>query len=188
MSTPVSTTGGCTFEYTSLRSRCRRVSARARSQILFSSVDLRHPGRGFERLDHLLGCERLVRRAWRIRVAAMGMVGSGARTRSTTEPLAISLAGAVCLFSRHRRISLHGFDARALDRVAGLPRRSLARRRVDQVRHGEFVRWRTISRNEKFDARLADARRCRARLWIVCASLAGDFGLCPGLRARIAAG
>src|SRR5205807_715247 len=121
---------------------------------LFSSVDLRRAGRGFEWLDHLLGRERLVRRAWRIRVAAVGLVGSSARVRSTTKPVAIFVAGAVCLFSRHRWISLHRVDARRFDWMA-----------VYQI----------VSRNQKLDLDLADDDRCRARIWNVGARVAGDL-------------
>ena len=84
----------------------------------------------------------------------MGVVEFGTGARSTTNSLAISLAGAICLFSRHRRFPLHRLDARALDRVVG-----------DQV----------VSRNKKLDVNLADAWRGRARLWNVRARLAGDF-------------
>jgi len=111
-----------------------------------------------------LGRERLVRRAWRIRVVAVGLVGFGARARSTPKPLAISLAGAVRLLGRHWRISLHGFDARDFDHVV-----------VDQV----------ASRNEKLDVCLADAWRRRTRFWNVCAGMAGNFGLRPRFRARL---
>ncbi len=48
-----------------------------------------------------------------------GALGAFAWLPSTRKPLAISLAGAVCLFSRHRGFPLHGPYARALDRVDG---------------------------------------------------------------------
>src|SRR5215468_9856227 len=47
----------------------------------------------------------------------MGMVGSGARTGSTANERAIPLASAVCLPRYDRRVSLHGFDVAAVDRV-----------------------------------------------------------------------
>ena len=94
----------------------------------------------------------------------MGVVEFGTGARSTTNSLAISLAGAIRLPSRHRRFPLHRAHARALDRVV-----------VDQVfsrnenldgRHGESARWRID---------LADAERRRPRSWNVRARLAGDF-------------
>src|SRR4029453_7822763 len=48
-----------------------------------SRVDLCRACRFFERLDHLLGRDRLVRRAWCFYMAALGVVGRGARTRFT---------------------------------------------------------------------------------------------------------
>ncbi len=90
----------------------------ARSETFVSIVDLRCADRGAEWLDHLLGRDRLVRRARRVHLVAVGVVGTGARAGSTTERLAISLAGAVCVSARDRRISIHGRDVGAFDRVA----------------------------------------------------------------------
>ena len=53
-----------------------------------------------QRVDHLLGRDGLVRRARRLRLVSLGVVGDGARARFTPRPLAISLAGAVCLPAR----------------------------------------------------------------------------------------
>ena len=70
-----------------------------------------------KRLDHLLGRDRLVRCAGRVHMVAMGMVGSRARIGWQTNEMAISLAGAICLSARHRRISLHGLDDAAPHRL-----------------------------------------------------------------------
>ena len=45
------------------------------------------------------------------------MVGSEAGIGSTTNEMAIPLAGAIRLSRRDGRIPLHGFDVAALDRV-----------------------------------------------------------------------
>ncbi len=52
-------------------------------------------------------------------MAALGVVGRGARTRFTAKQVEVPLAGAVCLPRRDRRISLHGFDATPVGRMAG---------------------------------------------------------------------
>ena len=95
----------------------RRIFARAGPPIFHCVVDLRRARRVFERLDHLLGRDRLVRRAWRVRLVAVGVVGSRTRARSKTDEMEISMAGAVRLPGRYRRVSLHGFDAGPFDRV-----------------------------------------------------------------------
>src|SRR6202011_5866779 len=87
-------------------------------------------GRDVEWLDDLLGRNRLVRCAWRFCLAAVGLVGSGTRVRSTTDKVAISLADIVRLSARHRWISLHRSDAGVSGRVA---RRSIARRNEEPV-------------------------------------------------------
>ncbi len=79
------------------------------------------------------------------------MVGSGTRAGSTKNEMAISLAGAIRVPARHRRISVHGFDVAPLDRVA-----------VDQI----------LSPNAKRYVDLADAPRRRARLWAFRSSVA----------------
>jgi hypothetical protein len=72
-----------------------------------------------DRLDHLLGCDGLVRRIRRLYMAALGVVGRRARSRSTAKQMEVPLACAVCLPRRYWRISLHGFDAVPFDRMAG---------------------------------------------------------------------
>lgn len=129
-------------------------------------------------MDYLLGRDGLVRRAWRLYLAAVGMVGRGTRAGWTEDEMAVSLAGAIRLPARHRRFSLHGFDVAALDRVARLPRRSLERRRVDQI----------VSPNTKCHIDLADAPRRRARRWAFHAGMAGASRPGSGFSARIAAG
>jgi hypothetical protein len=52
-------------------------------------------------------------------MAALGVVGRGARTRFTAKQMEVPLGGAVCLPRRDRRISLHGFDATPHGRMAG---------------------------------------------------------------------
>ncbi len=83
-----------------------------------SAIGVRCSDRVTQRLDHLLGRGRLVRRARRVHLAAMGMVGSRTRARFATDEMAVHLAGAVRLSARHGRISLHGFDAAASNRLA----------------------------------------------------------------------
>ena len=138
----------------------------ARDRRLSISLSIvRRVGRGVERLDHLLGGNGLVRRARRVYLAAVGVVGTCALTGSATNAVAISLAGAVRLSARNRRISLHGFDAHRFDCVV-----------VDQIG------W----RNKELDVDLADVRRRRARFWIISASVACDLRLRLGLRALVA--
>ena len=96
-----------------------RILACARPATFNSIVDLCRAGCCSKRLVHLLGRDRLVRRAQRVYLAALGMVGSGARNGSTANEMAIPLAGAVRLPRRHRRISVHSFDDAALDRMVG---------------------------------------------------------------------
>jgi len=94
----------------------------------------------------IMGRDGLVRRAWRLYMAALGVVGCRARSRSTAKQMEIPLAGAVCLPRRYWGISLHGFDAAPLDRLAG-----------NQVRHGESVRWRIVSQNARHFVDCANA-------------------------------
>src|SRR5206468_324470 len=80
--------------------------------------------------------------------------------------MAISLAGAVRVPARHRRISLHGFDVVSLDRLAG-----------DQV----------FRSNAQYPVDPADAVRRRAGVWVVRARMARDSRFGSGLSTRIAA-
>ena len=66
----------------------------------------------------------------------------------------LSLAGALCLSRHHRRVSLHGRDVGAFDRVA-----------VDQ----------SVGSHAEFDINLADAFRRGARVRSGRAGLVGDF-------------
>ena len=97
ISAHISAASGCRFHCASFRSGSRRVFARARSSVFSSFVDFRRADRVVERLDHLLGRDGLVRRARRLYMAALGVVGCRARSRSTAKQMEISLAGAVCL-------------------------------------------------------------------------------------------
>src|SRR5205814_8801090 len=123
----VFTTSSCCFHGTSGRPGCRRIFARAWPETNRSVIHLCCIGCVAERLDHLLGSKRLVRRARRIYLAAVGVVGSGTGPRPKEIALALSLAGAICLFADHRRFSLHGFDAGAGAYVADAAR-SIRRR------------------------------------------------------------
>src|SRR5205814_1734162 len=82
-----------------------------------------------------------------------------------TNSLAVPLAGTIRLSARHRRISLHGFDAGTLDRLACLPRRSLEQRRVNQV----------FRSNARLEVGRADDFRSDPWLWIIGAGLARDL-------------
>src|SRR5262249_502591 len=106
-----------------------------------------------KRLGHLLGCDRLVRRARRVHMATLGMVGSRARVGSTTNEMAIPLASAVRLSRRDGRISLHALAVVGLDSVV-----------VSQI----------FSRNSQHFLNLADACWRRARFGPVRASVARD--------------
>src|SRR4030095_15232038 len=66
----------------------------------------------------MLGCQRLVRCAWCLYLAAMGVVGSGTRSGFATNEMAVPLARTVCLSAGDGRISVHVFDAAAPDRMA----------------------------------------------------------------------
>src|SRR5206468_6626105 len=90
---------------------------------------------------------------WRVHVAALGLVGRGTCAGCATNEMAISLAGAVRLLSRHRRFSLHGFDVAAVDWLA-----------LHQI----------VSPNPQHLLGLADAVWCRARFRIVRARMARD--------------
>ena len=70
-------------------------------------------------MDYLLGGERLVWRAWRIRLAAMGVVGRGTGASSHAFALAFSLAGALRLPADYRRLSLHDLDVAPCVHLAG---------------------------------------------------------------------
>ena len=84
----------------------------------------------------------------------------------------IPLAGAVCLPRRNWRISLHSFDVASVDRMAG-----------NQVRHGEFVLWRIVSRNAKYFVRRANALRRGTRLRVIGAGVARDSRFGSGFSA-----
>ena len=88
---------GCRFHCASFCSGSWRIFARARSSVFSSLVDFRRADRVVKRLDHLLGRDGLVRRVRRLYMAALGVVGGRARSRSTAKQMEISLAGAVCL-------------------------------------------------------------------------------------------
>ena len=118
ISSNISTTGSSPFHHAPFFSGNRRILARPRRSIFNFIVDVCRARCLFERVDHLLGRDRLVRCARRIHLAAVGVVGRGACTRSTAKQMEIPLAGAVCLPAHHRRFSLHGFDVAALDRMA----------------------------------------------------------------------
>src|ERR1043166_1860189 len=109
------------------------VFAGARPSIFDSAIDLSCADRFAERLDQLLGLDRLVRRARRVHLVALGMVGSGEvaslfnaqrSTLNAQRPIAVrierwalevrrstfasgALAGAVCLSASDRGFSLH---------------------------------------------------------------------------------
>src|SRR5205814_3279124 len=114
---------------------------------------------------HLLGGDRLVRCAWRLHLAALGMVGSGARVGSTTNEMAISLASAVRVPAHHRRFSLHGFDVAAPDCMA-----------VDQIGRS----------NAYYPVDLAGAFRRRVRLRTFSSRVARDSRFGSRLSARAA--
>ena len=97
ISAHISSASGCRVHRASFCSGGGRIFARARSPIFSSLVDLCRARRFFERLDHLLGRDRLVRRAWCFYMAALGVVGRGARTGFTAKQMEVPLAGAVCL-------------------------------------------------------------------------------------------
>ena len=158
---------GCRFHCASFRSGSRRIFARARSSVFSSLVDFRRADCIVKRLDHLLGRDGLVRRVRRLYMAALGVVGGHARSRSTAKQMEISLAGAVCLPPRYWRISLHGFDALPLDLMAG-----------DQG----------ISGNSEHFVGCADAFWRGTRLRLVCSRVARASRFGSGFSARVAAG
>ena len=119
VSTGLLTTGGCTFDRAPFCTRDWRIFARTRSRVFSRLIHLCRADCLVKRLDHLLGGDRLVRCARRFYMAALGVVGRGARTRFTAKQMEVPLACAVCLPRRHRRISLHGFDATPLGRLVG---------------------------------------------------------------------
>src|SRR5207244_1983800 len=100
----------------SVCTRSWRIFACARPAVFHSVVDLRCARRDAERLDHLLGRDRLVRRARGVYLVPVGIVGIAALYGSTTKPLPFSLADAIRLSPRHRRISLYGCDVAPIDR------------------------------------------------------------------------
>src|SRR4029077_14630876 len=69
-------------------------------------------------LDYMLGFQRLIRCARCLYLVAMGVVGSGTRSGFATNEMAVPLARAVRLSARDGRISVHGLDAVAPDRLA----------------------------------------------------------------------
>ena len=108
-----STTGGCAFDRASFCARDWRIFARTRSPVFNRLIHLCRANCLVERLDRVLGSDRLVRGTRRIHLAPMGVVGRGTRSGFTANEMAIPLAGAVRLSARYRRISVHGFDAAA---------------------------------------------------------------------------
>src|SRR5262249_18163775 len=110
MAAHVSTAGSRSFYHTPFCVGHRRILAWSRSATFNSIVDLRRACCCAKRLDRLLGRLRLVRRARRVHVAPMGMVGSRTRTGPPTNEMAVPLARALRLSARDRRFSLHGFD------------------------------------------------------------------------------
>ena len=90
----------------------------ARSRFFRGFVDLCCADCFVERLDYLLGSDRLVRCSWGLYLVSLGMVGGGTCAESTKIKMAISLARTVCLPARHRRFSLHGFNAAGFDCMA----------------------------------------------------------------------
>ena len=136
-----STTGGCTFDRASFCARDWRIFACTRSRVFSLLIDLCRADRLFKRLDHLLGSDRLVWCTRRVHLAAMGVVGSGTRSRFAANEMAISLAGAIRLSARHGWISLHGFNAVAphcmvVDQVRGPRRRNIFSIPADARRRG----------------------------------------------------
>src|SRR4029077_12266578 len=95
-----------------------RIFARTRSRAFSRLIHLCRADHLVKRLDYLLGRQRLVWCAWRVHLVTMGVVGSGARARCAPSEMAVPLAGAVRLSARHGRISLHGSNAAAPDRLA----------------------------------------------------------------------
>ena len=145
ISVDVSAASSRSFNRTSFYAGGRRVFARARPTTFDSIIHLRRTRRVAKRLDHLLGRDRLVRRPWRIHVAAVGVVGNRTRVGSATNEMAIPLAGAIRVPARHRWFSIYSFDVVALDWLA-----------VDQI----------ASPNAKCLLDFADALRRSARFWL----------------------
>src|SRR5437868_11487864 len=156
----VSATGRRAFDGAPIRACAGRLSARARTQSGVVALDDGRSRRCLEWLDHLLGRDGLVRRARRVRVVALGLVGNGTRARSATQPLAISLAGAIRLSRSDRWIPLHGFDARPGRKLARDPFvRPNAQTHYHRTANSWNRAWRWIGR-----ARVARAHRLRS--WI----------------------
>jgi hypothetical protein len=167
ISADVSTTGCCTLDRAPFRFGDWRIFARARSRLFDCAFDFCCAGRLVKRMDHMLGCDRLVRCARSVHLVAMGVVGSGTRTRFATNEMAVPLARAVRLSARHGRISLHGFDAAAPDRVV-----------VDKI----------TDPNSKTVLDCANARRRSARLRPFRACMAGAPRSRSRFSARVAIG
>jgi len=111
----------CCFHGTSGGPECRRIFARAWPETIRSIIHFCCVGRVAERLDHLLGSKRLVRRTRRICMAAVGVVGRGTGPRSEEIALALSLARTIRLSAHYRRLPLYGFDAGVGAPVAAAP-------------------------------------------------------------------
>src|SRR5439155_1565344 len=152
ISTNVFTTGRCTFDRASFCFGDWRIFARARSWFCDSAIDLRCADRFTERLDLLLGCDRLVRCAGRVYLVALGMVGGGTRSGCATNEMAVPLASALRLSARYRRIPLHRLNAAAPHRLV-----------VDQV----------ACPNSQGCVDSASALRSSARFWPFRACMAG---------------
>src|SRR5262249_8670308 len=118
ISTDVSATGGRTFDCASFCTRGWCVFACTRSRYFCLVINFCRPDRLVKWLDYMLGCQRLVRCARCLYLAAMGVVGSGTRSGFATNEMAVILAGTVRLSARDGGISVHGLDAAASDRMA----------------------------------------------------------------------
>src|ERR1700730_10446204 len=88
--TDFSATSCGAFHYSPFRARGRCVLTRARSQSIYSVGDLRCADCGVERLDYLLGRDRLVWRAGRVRLVSVGLVGIGTRALECADMSALS--------------------------------------------------------------------------------------------------
>src|SRR5262249_47288947 len=107
ISADVFTTGRCTLDHAPFRFGGWRIFARAGPGFFYRVVRVWRADRLAKRLDYLLGSKRLVWCTWCVHLAALGMVGSGTRSGCATNEMAVSVATAVCLSARYRRISLH---------------------------------------------------------------------------------
>jgi len=116
-------TSRCRFHCAPRGPECRRIFGRAWPATIGSVIHLCCIGRVAERLDHLLGSKRLVRRAGRVYLAAVGVVDRGTGPRPEEIALALSLARTIRLSAHRRRFSLHGLDVSAGSRLFGATRR-----------------------------------------------------------------